>query len=98
MMRRVRVVPSHSQPLFAPRVTIHTRDGIAHTLEATGREFIMSFDQLAKRLSPIGAVVPVGEQQYAELVAECRQMDHARDVSRLIALTCPPQPDRPSRG
>ena len=95
MMRRVRLIPSHTQPLFAPRVTIHTRDGIAHTLEATGREFIMSFDQLAKRLSPIGAVVPVGEQQYAELVAECRQMDHARDVSRLIALTCPPQPDRP---
>lgn len=78
-------------------MTIHTRDGIAHTLEATGREFIMSFDQLAKRLSPIGAVVPIGEQQYAELVAECRQLDHARDDSRLIALTCPPPPDRPSR-
>ena len=46
MMRRVRVIPSHTQPLFAPRVTIHTRDGIAHTLEATGREFIMSFDEL----------------------------------------------------
>jgi 2-methylcitrate dehydratase PrpD len=98
MMRRVRVVPSHTQPLFAPRVTIHTRDGIAHTLEATGREFIMNFDQLAKRLAPIGAVVPVGEPQYAELVAECRQLDHAGDVGRLIALTCPPRPDRPARG
>jgi 2-methylcitrate dehydratase PrpD len=94
MMRRVRVVPSPTQPLFAPRVTIHTRDGIAHTLEATGREFIMSFDQLAKRLAPIGAVVPVGEQQYAELVAECRQLDHAGDVGRLIALTCPPRPSQ----
>jgi hypothetical protein len=31
MMRRVRLIPSHTQPLFAPRVTIHTRDGIAHT-------------------------------------------------------------------
>ena len=96
MMRRVRLIPSHTQPLFAPRVTIHTRDGIAHTLEATGREFIMSFDELAKRLSPIGAVVPVGERQYADLVAECRQIDHAADVARLIALTCPP--GRPSRG
>jgi 2-methylcitrate dehydratase PrpD len=90
MMRRVRLIPSHTQPLFAPRVTIHTRDGIAHTLEATGREFIMSFDELAKRLSPIGAVVPVGEQQYADLVAECRQLDHGRDVRRLIELTCRP--------
>jgi 2-methylcitrate dehydratase PrpD len=98
MMRRVRLIPSHTHPLFAPRVTIHTRDGIAHTLEATGREFIMSFDELAKRLSPIGAVVPVGEQQYADLVAECRQIDHATDVSTLIALTCPPRPDRPARG
>jgi len=96
MMRRVRLIPSHTQPLFAPRVTIHTRDGVAHTLEATGREFIMSFDELAKRLSPIGAVVPVGERQYADLVAECRQIDHAADVARLIALTCPP--DRQSRG
>jgi len=90
MMRRVRVIPSHTQPLFAPRVTIHTRDGIAHILQATGREFIMNFDQLAERLSPIGTVVPIGEQQYAELVAECRQIDQAKDVTRLIALTCRP--------
>ena len=63
MMRRVRLIPSHTQALFAPRVTIHTRDG---------------------------------ERKYADLVAECRQIDHAADVARLIALTCPP--DRPSRG
>jgi 2-methylcitrate dehydratase PrpD len=98
MMRRIRLIPSHTQPLFAPRVTIYTRDGIAHTLQATGREFIMSFDELAERLSPIGAVVPVGEQQYADLVAECRQIDRATDVTRLIALTCPPRLDRPSPG
>jgi 2-methylcitrate dehydratase PrpD len=89
MMRRVRLIPSHTQPLFSPRVTIHTRDGIAHTLEATGREFTMSFDELAKRLAPIGAVVPIGERQYADLVAECRQLDQAKDVSKLIELTCP---------
>ena len=88
MMRRVRLIPSHTQPLFSPRVTIHTRDGVAHTLEATGREFIMGFDELAKRLAPIGAAVPIGERQYADLVAECRQLDQAKDVTRLIALTC----------
>jgi len=91
MMRRVRVIPSHTQPLFAPRVTIHTCDGVAHTLDATGHEFILSFDELAKRLSPIGAAVPIGERQYADLVAECRQIDQANDVSRLIALTCRPE-------
>jgi hypothetical protein len=78
-------------------VTIYTRDGVAHTLEATGREFIMTFDQLAQRLSPIGALVPIGKPQYAELVAECRQIDQAGDVCRLIALTCAARPDQPSR-
>lgn len=91
MMQRVRVIPSHTQPLFAPRVTIYTRNGVAHSLEATGREFIMTFDQLAHRLSPIGAVAPIGEQQYSELVAECGEIDHANDVCRLIALTSVPR-------
>lgn len=95
MMQRVRVIPSHTQRLFAPRVTIYTRDGVAHTLEATGGEFIMTFDQLAQRLAPIGEVAAIGQRQYAEMVAECRQIDHARDISRLISLTSPPRPDQP---
>jgi 2-methylcitrate dehydratase PrpD len=90
MMRRIRVIPSHTQPLFAPRVTIHTRDGIAHTLEATGLEFIMTFDQLAHRLAPIGEVALIGKQQYGELIAECREIDHVRDLHRLIELTYAP--------
>jgi len=94
MMQRVRVIPSHTQPLFSPRVTIFTRAGVARTLQATGREFIMTFDELAQRLAPIGTVVAIGEKQYAELVTECRQIDDAKDIVRLIALTCPPRPDR----
>ena len=49
----------------------------------------MPFDRLAERLAPIGAASPVGERQYGELVAECRRLDQARDVTRLIALTSP---------
>jgi 2-methylcitrate dehydratase PrpD len=98
MMQRVRVIPSHTQPLFSPRVMIYTRDGVAHTLEATGREFIMTFDELAQRLAPIGAIVPIGQQQYEELVGECRQIDQAKDLSRLIALTCPPGRHQAARG
>jgi hypothetical protein len=89
MMQRVRVIPSHTHPLFAPRVTITTRDGVAHTLESSRREFILTFDELAQRLSPIGDVAPIGKQQYADLVGECRQIDQAKDISKLIALTCP---------
>ena len=89
MMQRVRVIPSHTHPLFAPRVTITTRDGVAHTLESSRREFILTFDELAQRLSPIGDVAPIGKQQYADLVSESRQIDQTKDVSKLIALTCP---------
>ena len=92
MMQRVLVTPSHTQMLFAPRVTIHTRDGVAHTLEATGREFILTFEELARRLAPIGDVASIGKQQYGELAAACRQIDEATDISRLIALTCPSRP------
>jgi hypothetical protein len=94
MMQRVRVIPSHTQPLFSPRVTIFTHDGVAHTLQATGREFIMTFDELAQRLAPICAMAAIGEKQYAELIAICRQIDDAKDIRRLIALTIPPDPDR----
>jgi hypothetical protein len=89
MMQHVRVIPSHTHPLFAPRVTITTRDGVAHTLESSRREFILTFDELAQRLSPISDVVPIGKQQYADLVSECQRIDQAKDINRLIALTCP---------
>ena len=54
----------------------------------------MPFDQLAQRLSSIGTVAPIGKDQYAELVAECRGIDQANDVRRLIALTCVPRTGR----
>lgn len=88
MMKRVSVIPSHTQPLFSPRVTIFTRDGVAHTLQATGREFIMDFDALAKRLAPIADELPIGAAQFSDLERECRDLDGMRDLSRLIGLAC----------
>lgn len=89
MMRRVHVVPSHVQPLFSPRITIFTRDGVAHTLQASGREFIMTFDELAQRLTAVGTVAAIGERQYGDLVAACRQLEDAAAIGELIALTWP---------
>ena len=71
-------------------MTIFIRGGVAHTLQATGREFIMTFDERALRLAPIGTVAAIGVQQYADLVTACRHIDDAKDIGRLIALTCPP--------
>jgi len=86
LMARVKVVPSHTQPLFSPRVTIFTRDGVAHTLESSGREFIMDFEALAKRLAPIAAVAPIGASRYEEVVRECRTLHAAKDVANLISV------------
>src|SRR5688572_4001995 len=55
LTQRVTIIPSHQMPLFAPRITIHTRDGRSHTRQATGREFIWDFDEEARR---IRGVVP----------------------------------------
>ncbi len=88
MMRRVSVLPSHTQPLFAPRVTLYTRDGVAHSLEATGREFTIGFESLVDRFAPLGEVVPIGQARYLEMIHECRGLDAAEDLSRLFTLLC----------
>jgi hypothetical protein len=87
MMQRVRVTASHTRPLLAPRITIFTRDGKLHTLEGTGREFALEFDALASKLAPLGPKLPIGAKGYAELAAECKHLDQAANVQRLIALT-----------
>ena len=86
LMARVTVVPAQGQPLFAPRVTIVTRDGVAHTLQGSGREFLFSFEELARRLAPLGEGVPIGAEGYARLVAECARIDQASDIPTLLSL------------
>ena len=88
MMGRVRVIPSHTQPLFAPQVTIYTRDGVAHSLESSGREFAIDFEALVERFAPLADVVPIGKQRYLELIEVCRTLDGAKDLASLISLSC----------
>lgn len=92
LMVRVRVIGTQGQGLFAPRITIHTRDGVAHTMQASGREFMMDFDTLAGRLAPLGSLVPIGADGYARLTQACRDLHWATDLSRLVALTLRPAP------
>ncbi len=86
MMQRVRVTASHTRPLLAPRITIFTRDGKLHTLEGTGREFALEFDALASKLAPLGPKLPIGAKGYADLATECKHLDQAANVQRLISL------------
>lgn len=88
LMSRVQVTSSHTQPLFAPRITIFTRDGVAHSLQGSGLEFALVFDQLAARLAPLADVVPIGGARYIELVDACRRIGAARGVGDLVRLSC----------
>jgi hypothetical protein len=87
MMQRVRIVASHRQPLFAPTVSIVTRNGQRHTLAADGREFILDYDALASRLAPIAGGLPIPAAQYAGLVDELRQLERATGMRRLIEMS-----------
>jgi 2-methylcitrate dehydratase PrpD len=87
LMRRVTLIPSHSQPLFAPRVTIHLRDGRSFTKAATGREFIWDFDEEVRRIAPVVAGIPISAAQFDELIGVCRDLDQEPAAARLIQLT-----------
>ena len=86
LMARVTVIPAQGQPLFAPRVTIVTRDGVAHTQQGSGREFLLSFDELARKLAPLGEIVPIGADGYLRLVDGCAGIDKATDIAALVSL------------
>jgi 2-methylcitrate dehydratase PrpD len=89
LMQRVTLVPSETQTLFGPKVTVYTKDGKQVTREGTGREFIWDFDEEVRRLSGIGPGLPIPEVQYAELTRACRQLDALPRAADLIRLTIP---------
>lgn len=86
LMARVTLTPTHGQALFAPRVTIVTFDGKAHTLQGDGREFLLPFNALARRLSPLGEIVPIGVDGYDRLIKGCERIDDAADLSEILGL------------
>ena len=90
LMHRVTMIPTVRRTLFGPRITVFTKDGRTFTKEGTGREFIMDFEELTRRLRPISDGLAIGDAQYAELIDACRRLDTLdRAAERLIALTIP---------
>jgi hypothetical protein len=74
-------------PLFAPRITIHTRDGRSHTRQATGREFIWDFDEEVRRIRPVAPGLPISPAQFERLIASCRDFDREPNAASLVDLT-----------
>ncbi|MBV9133596.1 MAG: MmgE/PrpD family protein, partial [Chloroflexi bacterium] len=89
LMHRVTLIPSHSQPLFAPRVTIYTHDGKSFSRQATGREFIWDFPHEAQRLEEVVPGLPISGERFERLVAACRDLDGLENAEELVRLTIP---------
>ena len=87
MMERVRIIPSREMGLFAPRVSIFTKGRGIFTRQATGREFIFSFDELVNRTCGIAPGLPIPEPRYREIIETCRTLDAQEKAEKLIRLT-----------
>jgi 2-methylcitrate dehydratase PrpD len=88
LMHRVTLIPTVRRTLFAPRITIFTKDGRSFTKEGTGREFIWDFEEEARRICPIAPGLAIGEAQFAKLIDTCRHLDDIdRAGQELISLT-----------
>ena len=87
LMKRVTIIPSHQMGLFAPRITIFTKDGKSYTKQATGKEFIWDFNEEARRIRAITPGLPIPAAQYEQLIVTCRDLDREPRADRLIQLT-----------
>jgi hypothetical protein len=87
LMKRVTIIPSQDTPLFAPRITIFTKDGKSYTKQATGREFIWDFDEEVRRIRSIVPGLPIPVTQFDEIIAACRDLDRLDRADKLIQLT-----------
>ena len=87
MMERVRIVPSREMGLFAPRVRIFTKERGVFARQATGREFIFRFDELAERIGGIAPGLPVSESRFQEIIETCRALETQDKAEKLTRLT-----------
>ena len=87
LMKRVTIIPSHDMALFAPRITIFTKDGKSYTKQATGREFIWDFNEEARRIREAIPGLPVPAARFEEMIATCRDLERQERADRLVQLT-----------
>ena len=87
LMKRVTIIPSHQMPLFAPRITIFTKDGKSYTKQASGREFIWDFNEEARRIRGVLPGLPIPAAQFEEIIATCQGLDREDRASSIIQMT-----------
>lgn len=87
LMKRVTIIPSHTMGLFAPRITVITKDGRSYTRQGTGREFVFDYETLAARLRPVAPALPIPAARHEALVRACRNLETADRADALVGLT-----------
>ena len=86
LTQRVTIIPSCTMGLFAPRITIFTKDGKSHTKQGTGREFIWDYEEQAKRIRGISSGLPITPAQFEKIIEGCRALDKHKRAGELIGL------------
>ena len=86
LMKRVTIIPSHDMPLFAPWITIFTKDGKSYTKQATGREFIWDFSEEARRIREVIPGLPISGARFEEIIATCLGLEQQERAGRLVQL------------
>ena len=87
MMKRVTIIPSHRMPLFAPRITIFTKDGKSYVKQATGREFVWDFNEEVRRIRGVMPGLSIAPPQFEEIITACRDLDRQERADKLIQIT-----------
>jgi 2-methylcitrate dehydratase PrpD len=87
LMKRVRIIPSHTMPLFAPRITVFTKDGRSYTKQATGREFMWDFQEEVRRIRDVIPGIPIPAAQFEAIIATCKDLEKEVRADKLIQLT-----------
>jgi 2-methylcitrate dehydratase PrpD len=87
LMKRVTIIPSHTMGLFAPRITIYTKDGKSYVKQGTGREFIWDYEEEARRIREVTPALPIPSGQYEELISACRDLERQQRADKLVQLT-----------
>jgi 2-methylcitrate dehydratase PrpD len=87
LMKRVTIIPSHTMGLFAPRITIHTKDGKSYVKQGTGREFVWDYEEEARRIREVMPALPIPQAQYEALISACRDLERQERADKLVQLT-----------
>ena len=87
LMKRVTIIPSHTMPLFGPRITIFTKDGKSCTKQGTGREFVWDFAEEERRIREVIPGLPIPAAQFETIIATCRDLEKNASAEVLVELT-----------